>query len=76
MKTNRFDLWDEEVFVGDKIKSGNKSYLVKYGNFKYFGTERIGVYLENLKYPLDTMPLSQAKTLVKIKETDAEKIHD
>lgn len=71
MKTNRFDLWDEEVFVGDRVKSGNNSYLVRYGNFKYFGTERIGIYLENLKNPSDLMPLVQAKSLVKIKETDA-----
>jgi hypothetical protein len=70
MKTNRFDLWDEEVFVGDKVKAGLSSYLVKYGNFKYFGTERIGLFLENLKNPSDLMPLGQARTLVKIKETD------
>ena len=71
MITSRFDLWDEEIFVGDKVKFGLNSYLVKYGNFKYFETDRIGLFLENLKNPSDLMPLAQAKTLVKIKETDA-----
>ncbi len=76
MKTNRFDLWDEEVFVGDKVKAGLNSYIVKYGNFKYINTSRIGLYLENLSNPSDLMPLYQAKTLVKIKETNGEKVYN
>lgn len=70
MKTNRFDLWGEEIFVGDKVKVGNNSYLVKYGNFKHFNTDRIGLYLENLSDLSDVFPLYQAKTLVKIKEVN------
>jgi len=68
--TKRTDLWDEEVFIGDKVKFGLNSYIVKYGNYKCYGTERVGLFLENLKNSSDLMPLHQATTLVKIKDKD------
>lgn len=70
LTTKRTDLWDEEIFVGDKVKFGLNSYIVRYGNFKSFGTERVGLFLENLKNPSDLIPLYQATILVKIKDTD------
>ena len=70
MKTNRTDLWDEEVFVGDMVKLASMPYpyVVKYGNFKYFGMDRIGVYLESAQHinPTHIMPLAQAKTIIKL----------
>ena len=77
MKTDRTDLWDEEIFVGDivKLASMPHPYLVKYGNFKYFGTDRIGVYLESASKPNPThiMPLAQAKTIIRLH--NGEKVH-
>ena len=70
MITNRFDLWDEEIFLGDKVRlpSMPSIYTVKYGNFEYYGTQRIGIYLESELTNQDIIPLAQAKTLIKIKE--------
>lgn len=70
MRTDRFDLWDEAILVGDKVRLSSMPhpYTVRYGNFEYFGTQRIGVYLESAyqKNPIHVMPLAQAKTLIKI----------
>jgi hypothetical protein len=77
MKTDRVDIWGEEIFVGNRVRVGMKIYIVRYGNFKYFGTERIGTYLESesRKKPCDTMPLSQAKAIIKITHnSDGKKI--
>jgi len=73
MRTDRTDLWDEEIFVGDTVRVGIKSYMVKYGNYKYLGADRIGLYLENTaqSHPSDIMPLMQAKSFIKVKKSDA-----
>jgi hypothetical protein len=73
MKTNRTDIWDEEIFVGDTIRVGIKQYIVKFGNYKYFGVDRIGLYIENASqsHPAEIMPLMQAKSFIKVKKSDA-----
>lgn len=68
MKTNRTDLWDEELFVGDLVKVGLNSYVIRYGNFKHLGVDKIGIFLQNTKILSDTFPLAQAKILVKIND--------
>ena len=73
MRTNRTDLWGEEVFVGDTVRVGMKSYTVKYGNYKCFGADRVGIYAENTyqSHPADIMPLIQLKSFIKVNKSDA-----
>jgi len=73
MRTDRTDIWGEEVFVGDTVRVGAKPYLIKYGNYKHLGVERIGIYAESesQSHPADIMPLMQLKTFIKVKEEDA-----
>jgi len=68
MRTNVTDIFDEEIFVGDTVRVGLKKYVVRYGNYKYFGTERVGVFLEAPfpQNPCDTIPISQARSIYKI----------
>lgn len=70
--TKRTDLWDEEVFVGDIVRVGIKQYVIKYGNYKYLGVDRAGLYIENTaqSHPAEIMPLMQAKSFIKVKKSD------
>lgn len=58
MKANKLDQDKKELYVGDLVEFDGEKFEVKYGNFMYLGTERIGFYIEQLTLPKTRMPLT------------------
>lgn len=45
-KTNKTDIDGKDIFTGDWVKLSDNLFQVRYGNFTYLGTQRIGFYIQ------------------------------
>lgn len=65
MKTNKKDMHGKDIFCGDKVLFDDQEFIIKYGNYTYLGTDRIGFFMEQILTPKMQLPLNSKVEKIK-----------